>query len=173
MSVPAVVYLVNEWGRQPRLAAGEDGSGYPGTADLCRLIPGSSDLLSQRSAQDLALVADELYSVFAASDLEGRARALSAVVERHRLRVEVSADALGLCAVFEGKGVADPLVAGCLTSLYRFLDGSSHQRRLGVCAADGCVDVWFDAASRRPRRYCSDTCSSRARTAHHRSRHRA
>lgn len=41
---------------------------------------------------------------------------------------------------------------------------------LGVCAAHGCDDVYPAHGRGRPRRFCSATCASRARTASRRAR---
>ncbi|MGW4498820.1 CGNR zinc finger domain-containing protein [Micromonospora sp. NPDC004336] len=48
---------------------------------------------------------------------------------------------------------------------------AEHQQPpLGVCRAPGCDRVFPTHSPGRPRRYCSPTCSSRARVASHRSR---
>lgn len=45
--------------------------------------------------------------------------------------------------------------------------------RFGVCAAEGCEQVFFDATKNRSRRFCADPrCASRTHTAAHRARHR-
>nr|WP_242001644.1 CGNR zinc finger domain-containing protein [Kribbella steppae] len=41
---------------------------------------------------------------------------------------------------------------------------------IGTCAAVDCERVFVNAAERRPRRFCSPTCSSRTRVASHRAR---
>ncbi|MCO7220805.1 CGNR zinc finger domain-containing protein [Klenkia sp. PcliD-1-E] len=42
--------------------------------------------------------------------------------------------------------------------------------RLGVCAAEGCGNVYLDTSRNGSRRYCSSTCSSRSTVAAYRAR---
>lgn len=45
--------------------------------------------------------------------------------------------------------------------------------RFGLCEADGCGDVFYDATKNRSRRFCNDPrCASRTHTANHRARSR-
>src|SRR3978361_573662 len=43
-------------------------------------------------------------------------------------------------------------------------------QRLGVCAAEGCNDVYVDNSRNASRRYCSNTCASRSTVAAYRAR---
>ncbi|MGZ4568980.1 MAG: CGNR zinc finger domain-containing protein [Blastococcus sp.] len=43
-------------------------------------------------------------------------------------------------------------------------------RRLGVCSAEGCDDVYVDTSRNASRRYCSNTCASRSTVAAYRAR---
>ena len=43
-------------------------------------------------------------------------------------------------------------------------------QRLGVCAAEGCGNVYLDTSRNASRRYCSNTCSSRSTVAAYRAR---
>ncbi|MEI4273224.1 CGNR zinc finger domain-containing protein [Klenkia sp. LSe6-5] len=43
-------------------------------------------------------------------------------------------------------------------------------QRLGVCAAEGCGNVYLDTSRNGSRRYCSNTCSSRSTVAAYRAR---
>ncbi|MQA34034.1 CGNR zinc finger domain-containing protein [Modestobacter roseus] len=45
-------------------------------------------------------------------------------------------------------------------------------RRLGVCSAEGCDDVYVDTSRNASRRYCSNTCASRSTVAAYRARQR-
>ncbi len=45
-------------------------------------------------------------------------------------------------------------------------------QRLGVCAAEGCGNVYVDTSRNASRRYCSNTCSSRSTVAAYRARQR-
>ncbi|MFP5297877.1 MAG: CGNR zinc finger domain-containing protein [Actinomycetota bacterium] len=42
--------------------------------------------------------------------------------------------------------------------------------RFGLCAADPCKDAFIDTSKNRSRRFCSDTCASRANVAAYRAR---
>jgi predicted RNA-binding Zn ribbon-like protein len=44
--------------------------------------------------------------------------------------------------------------------------------RLGICAADDCLDAFVDTSRNKSRRYCGDRCSSRMNVAQYRSRHK-
>ena len=46
-------------------------------------------------------------------------------------------------------------------------------QRLGVCAAEGCGNVYVDTSRNASRRYCSNTCSSRSTVAAYRARQRS
>lgn len=46
----------------------------------------------------------------------------------------------------------------------------SQEPPLGVCSAHGCDDLYATRSRGRPRRFCSTTCSSRARAASRRAR---
>jgi len=45
--------------------------------------------------------------------------------------------------------------------------------RLGVCAAERCINVYVDTSPNQSRRYCSERCSSRANVAAYRARQKA
>lgn len=46
-------------------------------------------------------------------------------------------------------------------------------QRLGVCAAEGCAEVYVDTSRNASRRYCSNTCASRSTVAAYRARRKA
>jgi predicted RNA-binding Zn ribbon-like protein len=46
-------------------------------------------------------------------------------------------------------------------------------RRLGVCSAENCGNVYVDTSRNASRRYCSNTCASRSTVAAYRARKRA
>jgi predicted RNA-binding Zn ribbon-like protein len=46
-------------------------------------------------------------------------------------------------------------------------------QRLGVCAAEGCGNVYVDTSRNASRRYCSNTCASRSTVAAYRARRKA
>ena len=68
--------------------------------------------------------------------------------------------------------VAEQLVSESLLGLAELVCDLGP-RRLGVCSAAGCDQVFVDISPNRSRRYCSDRCSSRANVAAFRARKKA
>jgi predicted RNA-binding Zn ribbon-like protein len=62
------------------------------------------------------------------------------------------------------------LAAGTALGLAGFAAGHGFDA-IDSCAAPDCERVFVNAAERRPRRFCSPTCSSRTRVASYRARH--
>jgi hypothetical protein len=59
----------------------------------------------------------------------------------------------------EGGSVPDRYAARAAMGLAVRI-GEQGVDRLGVCAADGCGQVFFDTTASRSRRYCSDRCAA-------------
>jgi predicted RNA-binding Zn ribbon-like protein len=64
---------------------------------------------------------------------------------------------------------ADWLAAGAALGLAGFAAGHGFEA-IGACAAPDCERVFVNPAERRPRRFCTPTCSSRTRVASYRAR---
>ncbi|MFC9690409.1 CGNR zinc finger domain-containing protein [Kribbella sp. NPDC056951] len=64
---------------------------------------------------------------------------------------------------------AEWLAAGAALALAGFAAGHGFGA-LSVCAAGDCERVFVNAAAKRPRRFCTPTCSSRTRVASYRAR---
>ncbi|MEV8375527.1 CGNR zinc finger domain-containing protein [Kribbella sp. NPDC056861] len=64
---------------------------------------------------------------------------------------------------------AEWLAAGAALGLAGFAAGHGFEA-IDTCAAPDCERVFVNAAERRPRRFCTPTCSSRTRVALHRAR---
>nr|WP_239062440.1 CGNR zinc finger domain-containing protein [Streptomyces sp. SID13031] len=67
---------------------------------------------------------------------------------------------------------AEWLAAGAALGLAGFAAGHGFDA-IGACAAADCERVFVNAAERRPRRFCTPTCSSRTRVASYRARSKA
>lgn len=67
---------------------------------------------------------------------------------------------------------AEWLAAGAALGLAGFAAGHGFDA-IDTCAAADCERVFVNAAERRPRRFCSPTCSSRTRVASYRARQRS
>lgn len=174
LSPDVLVWLVNEWGTEPRAAAGEDQAPYPDTGLLAALLAGSGVRSCPPSAltdRALGQVADCLHRVFAAADLSER--------------VDLVAGLLAETAVSPALQLAD----GCPGATWRVADARHallaaaaltlrHQLaehdpdRVGVCSGRRCADAFIDASPAGQRRFCSVTCQNRARVAAWRQRQR-
>ncbi|MFI5732575.1 CGNR zinc finger domain-containing protein [Kribbella sp. NPDC051587] len=64
---------------------------------------------------------------------------------------------------------AEWLAAGAALGLASFAAGHGFEA-IKTCAASDCERVFVNAAERRPRRFCTPTCSSRTRVASYRAR---
>ena len=64
---------------------------------------------------------------------------------------------------------AEWLAAGTALGLAGFAAGHGFEA-IGACAAPDCERVFVNPAERRPRRFCTPTCSSRTRVASYRAR---
>jgi predicted RNA-binding Zn ribbon-like protein len=67
---------------------------------------------------------------------------------------------------------ADWLAAGTALGLAGFAAAHGFEA-IDTCAAADCERVFVNAAERRPRRFCTPTCSSRTRVASYRARQRS
>ena len=47
------------------------------------------------------------------------------------------------------------------------------RKRLGICGADDCADVFVDTSRNRSKRYCTETCASRTTVSAYRARQKA
>jgi predicted RNA-binding Zn ribbon-like protein len=67
-----------------------------------------------------------------------------------------------------GRRVASDVVMGLAALIADF-----GFDRFGICAADGCADVFVDMSRNKSRRFCDDVCSSRTNVAAYRARAKA
>ncbi|MFC5175836.1 CGNR zinc finger domain-containing protein [Nocardioides taihuensis] len=136
-----------------------------------------SERCSDRDAFLLRKLQRELRPVFdtaAAGDGEGVVRALNGLLEQYPVTPRISGhdEHLHLHVGSTAEGVADLLVGEALLGLATLVCDLGP-RRLGVCSAKGCRNVFVDISPNASRRYCSDRCSSRANVAAYRARQRA
>jgi predicted RNA-binding Zn ribbon-like protein len=160
-----LVRLVNGYATSSREASGEDNSHPDVMTD-----PGAPDLL--RAAQpDLVSTAQRLWQVFAGLTTAERTALLNDMLDESELSPRLNKDGeLRWTTSFTGSGPR--LLAACTAALL----SATRQHgwcRMGICAGDDCLDVYFDETGRGARRYCSATCLNRARVRAYRSRQRA
>jgi predicted RNA-binding Zn ribbon-like protein len=193
-----LVWLVNEWGSVPRVAAGEDQEPYPDTDLLAALLAGSG----VRSCPPAALttpalrqVADRLHRVFAATDLGERVRLVAGLLAetavRPALELELPLDLdleQGATAARPSATAARPSATAARPSATWQVDDAPHvllaaaaltlrhqlaehdPARIGVCSGRRCADAFIDASPAGQRRFCSLTCQNRTRVAAWRQR---
>jgi predicted RNA-binding Zn ribbon-like protein len=176
MSPDVLVWLVNEWGSVPRVAAGEESKPYPDTELLAGLLAGSGvrscppELLTDHA---LTEIADRLHQVFAAADLAERIRLIAELLAETAVR-----PALTLPedpdhhpeATWQLATPRHALLAAAALTLRRQL-ADHDPSRIGVCTGRRCADAFIDASPSGQRRFCSVTCQNRARIAAWRHRH--
>jgi CGNR zinc finger len=185
MSPDVLVWLVNEWGSAPRLAAGEESRPYPDTELLAGLLAGSGvrscppELLTDPA---LTEIADRLHQVFAAADLTERVTLIAGLLTQTAVRPalilseadpDVSPDAEAHpAATWQITAPRHALLAAAALTLRRQL-ADHDPSRIGVCTGRRCADAFIDASPSGQRRFCSVTCQNRARIAAWRHRQTA
>jgi predicted RNA-binding Zn ribbon-like protein len=177
MSPDVLVWLVNEWGSAPRVAAGEESRPYPDTELLAGLLAGSGvrscppELLTDPA---LTAIADRLHQVFAAADLTERVNLIAELLAETSVRPALTlADDNGYpVATWQITAPRHALLAAAALTLRRQL-ADHDPSRIGVCTGRRCADAFIDASPSGQRRFCSVTCQNRARIAAWRHRQTA
>ncbi|MEU4238566.1 CGNR zinc finger domain-containing protein [Actinoplanes sp. NPDC026619] len=147
MPMPELVELVNDWGTLPRT-----------------LDPTKTGTDPARTA-----LADEFHPIFDTADGAERARLITALLDRTRVRPALATTPDG--TLTQEWTVDDPANAGraaAALALRHHL--AEHPGRIGVCADDQCADVYVDNSPAGRRRFCCLTCQNRARAAAFRRR---
>ncbi len=113
-----------------------------------------------------------LRAVFAASDDAVAAGLLNAVLADAGAVPRVSVhDGVEPHLHFEPLDAGPFAWLGATTAMGLSVVVCDHgSRRLGICDATTCADVYIDTSRNRSRRYCSDTCSTREHVAAYRRR---
>ena len=120
----------------------------------------------------------ELRPVFesgSADDTPAVVAGINELMGRHPVTPRISdhdGHDLHLHVATDHASVAELLVGESLLGLAKLVCDLGP-RRLGVCSATRCADVFVDTSPNRSRRYCSERCSSRANVAAYRARQRA
>jgi predicted RNA-binding Zn ribbon-like protein len=177
MSPDVLVWLVNEWGSVPRVAAGEENRPYPDTDLLAGLLAGSGvrscppELLTDPA---LIAIADRLHQVFAVGDLTERVALIAGLLTQTAVHpVLTLADDNGHpVATWQITAPRHALLAAAALTLRRQL-ADHDPTRIGVCTGRRCADAFIDASPAGQRRFCSVTCQNRARIAAWRHRQTA
>jgi hypothetical protein len=158
-----VLDLVNEFSDPTRAAAGEQDEPYP-------QLPAPDGHPAGRpwTTTELVSAANDLHAIFDAAERgESVEGAINAILDRTRPWQRATPAGIGF-AVTDARSV---LPAACALALLEWV-ASHGRKRIGVCNAGRCVDVFADASAAGHRRFCSVTCSSRHRVAQYRARQR-
>ncbi len=118
-------------------------------------------------------VRDRLRKAFEEETEEECVRTLNDLLERSGARPHVTAHdgSWHLHYVPAGSNLADHLAVTAAMGVASVISHFGFDR-LGICAADDCLDAFVDTSRNRSRRYCAESCSSRMNVAAYRSRHR-
>ena len=171
MPLDALVDLVNGWGSQPRVEAGEEQQDFPPLAALLARLGLPDEGTGEVTDADVARVADLLYPVFTATELAERARLVTDLLAR--VGVRPALDAVGGVIRPSWLSSRAPPAMPCwrpLPPAPRAQLAEHGADRLGTCAGLRCADVFIDASPAGDRRFCSVTCQTRTRVAAFRRR---
>jgi predicted RNA-binding Zn ribbon-like protein len=175
MTPDVLVWLVNEWGTSPRIAAGEQDRAYPDTELLAGLLAGSGvrdcppEVLTQEA---LTQVADGLHPVFASADLAERVSLTEHLLNDTGVKPALNLTGNGPRAGWQVDDDRRVLTAAAALTLRQQL-AEHDPDRIGTCTGRRCADAYIDASPAGQRRFCSITCQNRARVAAWRERQRA
>lgn len=172
LPLAVVVTIVNEWGDEPRAAAGETTDAYP---DLDRLRveqPGPWEPVAGSPTVDLVQVANLMHSVFAARSGSECAERLNRLVDIAGLQRRLIGTEWSVREAWYAPPDRQVLAAATLSVVDR-LRHEPDARRLGTCQGAECVDAFVDASPAGRRRYCSVTCQNRERARAYRAGKRA
>jgi predicted RNA-binding Zn ribbon-like protein len=133
---------------------------------------------SERDLMGLRKFQKELRPVFEASERDETAAVVAGLNEllgRHPVTPMISdhdPQDLHLHVASRTASVCELLISEALLGLASVVCDLGV-RRMGVCSALPCTNVYVDTSPNQSRRYCSDRCSSRANVAAYRARQRA
>jgi hypothetical protein len=163
--VPAawLVWLINEFGTEPRRAAGQAESPYPNVGPDA---PGPAKVASDA---ELAKLADSLWPVFSEPTPAHKASTLNILLETANVTPLIGEQG-DLCWFTPDSPAPHTLHAGCVAALLHAVQQTGW-RRLAVCDGADCADVHLNQTGGQ-RRYCSPTCLNRARVRAFRHRQR-
>ena len=134
------------------------------------VIQGSDDI-TERDVDQIKMVRERLREVFFA-DEQGAIERLNALLrdlgsnpqivthDGHPWHLHYSAP---------DAPISHRIATGAAMGLAALITEKGYER-LGVCGADGCLDVFVDTSRNRSRRYCDPTCSTKVNVAAHRAR---
>jgi predicted RNA-binding Zn ribbon-like protein len=160
-----VVDMVNGWSGHVRRESGQERDPYPDQIAMCRVHGWEGPTTAH---DQMVAVTDRIHGVFSGATADERRTALNQAVAALAPTPQVTTDG----EVWGGVDAQHPLEAALLFALVEHARTDPDLVRLGVCAADHCVDAYVDTSRATTRRFCSLTCQNRARVAAFRRRTR-
>lgn len=158
-----LVLLVNAYAPQTRAVAGND------AVSVDRVRPDQPAMAEGLPDGEKRRLAETLWPVFAGSNPDAQAAAFEKLLVTITASPHIGPDGT-LTWTTPLDQPADVLAASCIVSLLEAITAYGWAR-LGTCAGCDCVDVYLDSLARgKPRKFCSTTCSNRAKVRAFRSR---
>lgn len=174
--VPLLVDLVNQATARLRggTRVGEVDERQLVAAFAARLSPAMAEEVRAvpDAAKRLLLMAGELRAAMVAADPAETASRINAMMRRFGAQphlVEDVGQPFHLHFHGAGETVIEALGGEFATALALIVDGYGAER-LGLCQAHNCEAVYVDTTRNGSRRFCSASCTARAKTAAYRSR---
>ena len=162
MPLDTLVDLVNGWGSQPRVEAGEAQQDYPPLQDLLVRAGAPGQIAAAVTDTDLRRVADLLYPVFATTGITERATLVTDLLATVGVRPALHTVGAEIQPTWLIPDSRDAILAAAATALHAQLIDHAPDR-LGTCAGQRCADAYIDASPAGDRRFCSVTCQTRTR----------
>lgn len=128
--------------------------------------------VSKREIDNIHMLRSRLAAAFMASHEKTSVTILNELLDEVGTHPQLSdhdGDGWHLHYVPAGETVSQRLTAIAAMGLATVIAEHGF-KRLGVCSADECRDVYVDTSRNKSRRYCDDSCSSRMNVAAYRAR---
>ena len=173
MPLASLVHLVNGWGDIPRDVAGQSSHPYPDRDALTAPVPEFWSQFEMFDESILVDAANRIHRIFAAGSGEECATLLNGAMTTARMTPNLAAEGWVMHVEWWSRLVEMHLLASAALQLFDHLRHDPDASRLGVCADEGCAQVFVDLSRSGMRQFCSITCQNRARARNHRARKRA
>ncbi|MBA3349112.1 MAG: CGNR zinc finger domain-containing protein [Actinobacteria bacterium] len=128
--------------------------------------------VGKREIENVHTLRERLSAAFTAPDEKTSVNILNKLLDEvgtHPQLTDHDGGGWHLHYVPAGKAVSEQLTAVAAMGLASVIAEHGF-RRIGICSADECRDVYIDMSRNKSRRYCDDSCSSRMNVAAYRSR---
>lgn len=173
--VDLAIALINEFGTDPRAAAGHSDDPLPDLSAFLEAHGFDADEASADDRFDAQRLADKLHAVFVADDPTRAVSTLNEVLVASAALPQISGhddEDWHMHYYPSGAAPLDRLAVTAAMGLAAVLC-TAGIRRLGHCSAPDCRDVYVDTSRNNRRRFCSDGCANLTHVAAFRARQRS